>query len=146
VAGVEVEVVGMAALGRDVSRLCSKSGYLESALATAALPAVEPVASATRGALPQHSGRLAGSVRTSKTRTGAKAVMGGSGLRYAGWVEFGGHRKAPHESTRPYQSRGRYLFPAAASLASVAVQRYSEGTQKALDGFAWTNEGTSVHD
>jgi hypothetical protein len=75
--------------------------------------------------------------------------MGRSSLRYAGWVEFGGHRMAPHDSSRDYSPRGRYLFPAAVQLESVAGRFYSDSTQRALDAFGWTNETSDpegVHD
>jgi hypothetical protein len=68
--------------------------------------------------------------------------MGRSSLRYAGWVEFGGMRRVPHESAREYDSRGRYLFPAAIQLAAVSARIYSTATEKALASFTWTNSTT----
>jgi hypothetical protein len=144
-----VALVGMSALRRDVARLTGDVGPLNKALADAGRRAADPVASVARGRLPQVSGRLAGDVRVSATRTGASIRMGRASIRYAGWVEFGGTRRIPHTTTRPYDPRGRYLFPAALELADAAAETYAAGVQKALDGFAWTNETAtpdSIHD
>jgi hypothetical protein len=141
-----VGVVGMKALLRDVKKLTANNGDLYKALSAAGKAAVEPVAAVARGALPQVSGRLAGDVRTTGTRSGAAVRMGRSSLRYAGWVEFGGNRRVPHPSSRPYDPRGRYLFPAAVQLSSKVAGLYAAGTQAALDRYHWTNEGGTPHD
>jgi hypothetical protein len=70
--------------------------------------------------------------------------MGFASVPYAGAVEFGGY-----PGDRPFESGGRYLFPAAESLADTAANLYSQGTQHALDAFPWTNEtnnAEAVHD
>src|SRR6516165_3588095 len=93
--------------------------------------------------------RLTADVRTSATKTGGAVRMGRASLRYAGWVEFGGHRKAPHPSTRQFEPRGRYLFPAALTLATAVANRYDQAVTQALNSFQWTNETTDaagVHD
>jgi hypothetical protein len=141
-----VAVIGMRALARDLSKLTSDRGALNKALGAAAKSAVEPVAAATRSTLPQVSGRLAGTVRVSAIRTGASVRMGSTSARYAGWVEFGGTRRAPRVSTRPYLSQGRYMFPIAHDLAGQSAQVYSQATEAAIANFAWTNEGTDPHD
>lgn len=58
------------------------------------------VASRTRATVPHRSGRLAGSVRVTDERGGARVSMS---TPYAGWIEYGGSRG------RPYVSTGRYL-------------------------------------
>ena len=142
----QVAIVGLKALLRDVKKLTANNGDLNQALSAAGRHAVEPIASQARSALPQDSGRLAGDVRVTASRSGAAVRMGRSNLRYAGWVEFGGTRRVPHVSTRDYDPRGRYLFPAAIQLAAIAAERYSVATQAALDNFDWTNTGSSPHD
>ena len=97
-----VAVVGMRALMRDVTAMSGPRGALTLALINAARQAAEPLAAVTRSSLPQVSGRLAGDVRVSASRSGANVRMGRASVRYAGWVEFGGHRRAPHESSRDY--------------------------------------------
>ena len=144
-----VAVVGMSALRRDVTRMTAQGGALNAALVKAGLAAVAPVADAARASIPQVSGRLAADVRTSATKTGGAVRMGRASLRYAGWVEFGGHRKAPHPSTRQFEPRGRYLFPAALTLATAVANRYDQAVTQALNSFQWTNETTDaagVHD
>jgi hypothetical protein len=141
-----VAVIGMKALSKDLAKLTADRGALNKALSAAARQAVEPVAAATRSSLPQDSGRLAGTVRVSATRTGGAVRMGSTSARYAGWVEFGGTRRAPRLSTRPYLSQGRYMFPIAHRLAGEAAGIYSKATETAIAAFPWTNEGNQPHD
>jgi hypothetical protein len=142
----QVQILGAKALLRDMAKLGSDTGALNKQMSAAARHAVEPVADVARSTLPQVSGRLAGDVRVSATKSGAAVRMGRSSLRYAGWVEFGGHRRAPHESSRDYDPRGRYLFPAALRLSGEVAADYSTAIQRALDGFQWTNGGNTAHD
>jgi hypothetical protein len=141
-----VNVIGLRALNRDLVKLGEAGGPLLKAMKRAGLAAAEPVAAAARSALPQVSGRLAGDVRASGTRTGATVRMGRTSLRYAGWVEFGGHRMAPHDSFRAYSPRGRYLFPAAVQAASRSAVLYAQAVTDAVNSFTWTNEGDAPHD
>jgi hypothetical protein len=139
-----VDVVGLRALVRDANRLCEDAGPLNKALSAAGKQAAEPVAAQARSSYPQASGRLAGSVRTSGTRSGAAVRVGSAALPYAGPVDFGGYPPG-----REYVGTGRYLFPAAEQLASTAAELYSAGAQRAFDSFNWSNETTSaeaVHD
>src|SRR5215471_18611575 len=137
--GSVVGVVGMAALRRDLNRLTDDvKSPLYAAIKAAGKGAVEPVASAVRGDLPHDTGTLAGSVRTSGTRTGGAVRMGRATVPYAGWIDFGGSR--PDGSERSYVPDGRYLFPAARGLQSVAADRYSAALDQvfASNGI-WTN-------
>jgi uncharacterized protein YfaQ (DUF2300 family) len=142
-------VIGLRALNRDLNKLVTDRGPLNKAMSQAGRTAAEPVAGAARGALPQDTGRLAGDVRVNATRSGATVRMGRSSIRYAGWVEFGGHRGAPHDSQRDYLPNGRFLFPNARQLAGTVLARYTDALQSALDAYPWENEATSgdqVHD
>jgi hypothetical protein len=139
----------MKALYADMARLGADTGPLVKALSAAGRLAVEPIAAATRSALPHVTGALAGDVRTSASRTGAAVRYGRAKLNYAGWIEFGGTRHRPHESSRPFNPRGWYLMPAARTLADTAARMYSEATAKEFDSYPWTNAGSdggSVHD
>jgi hypothetical protein len=137
-----VGVIGLRALNRDLNRLVADRGPLNKAFQRAGRAAAEPVAAAARSAFPQVSGRLAGDVRVTSSRTGAAVRVGRAGVRYAGWVEFGGNRKAPHPSSRPFQPRGRYLFPAAIQLGPRSAELYAEALTKELADFDWSNVGT----
>jgi hypothetical protein len=144
-----VAVIGLRALNRDVQRLTDDRGPLNKLMAAAGRTAAEPVAAATRSSLPQDSGRLAGDVRVTAARSGASVRMGRASIRYAGWVEFGGTRRAPHLSRRDYNPRGRYLFPAAVQLAARAARLYSEAVETGFANYPWTNTGTDpggIHD
>jgi hypothetical protein len=121
------------------------AGPLNKALAAAGKSAVAPVVAAVQATVPRVSGDLAGTIRSSGTKSGAAVRMGSAAVPYAGAVDFGGY---PPDSY-PYESGGRYLFPAAETLASTAADLYAQGTQHALDAFAWTNEtnnAKAVHD
>jgi hypothetical protein len=154
-AAPQVQVVGLRALNRDLQRLTDDRGPLNKLMAQAGRTAAEPVAAATRSALPQGdrpgelTGRLAGDVRVTASRSGASVRMGRSSIRYAGWVEFGGTRRTPHRSSRDYNPRGRYLFPNAVQLAARSARLYSDAVTRAFDNYPWTNTGTDpggVHD
>jgi hypothetical protein len=135
-----VEIVGVDTLAADFAKLCAKNGPLNKSLSDAGVQAARPAAAATRAALPQDTGRLSGDVRVDPTWSGAAVRMGRPSIRYAGFVEFGGTRKTPHTSTRPYQSQGRYLWLRALGLSGAAGPAYETATAKALDSFNWTTK------
>lgn len=146
---VTAAFIGLNALKRDLIKACGDRATINQAFAKAGKAAVDPIAAAVRGALPHDSGRLAGDVRVNATRSGGTVRMGRASVRYAGWVEFGGRRQAPHESERAYAANGRYLFPVARQLASTVVAPYTAALQQALDAIPWTNttsDGAAVHD
>ena len=145
----QVQVVGMKALRRDLNKMTDDvKSPLYAAIVAAGKSAVEPVAARVRASVPHQSGRLAGTVRTSGTRTGGNVRMGSKAVPYAGWLDFGGDR--PDGSSREYLASGRYLFPAAAGLASSAATAYSNSLERILaDSRLWTNTSAnpeSVHD
>jgi hypothetical protein len=146
-----VGIVGMDALRRDLARMSTDvSGPLYREIKAAGKAAVEPVAARTRGSLPHVSGTLAGSVRTSGTRTGGSVRVGRATVAYAGWIDFGGTK--PDGAEREYMPQGRYLFPAAQGLAQPAADAYSAAIGRILNGAGgavWTNTTTdpgAVHD
>jgi hypothetical protein len=149
-----VGIIGAKALRKDLNRLTDDvRSPLYKAMAQAGFDAVQPVVSATKAALPtgpRTTGTLARTVRASRSRTGGAVRMGRTTVPYAGWVEFGGTRKQPHESHRQFIRTGRYLFPAARGDAERAAQAYSAALERlfASPGI-WTNTTTSpgaVHD
>jgi hypothetical protein len=147
----KVGIVGMRALRRDIARQTGQgNSAVYKAIRQAGLEAAEPVAGLTRSKLPQVTGRLAGDVRTTASRTGAAVRMGRSNLRYAGWAEFGGHRRVPHDSQREFLRQGRYLFPSSLQLASTSARLYSAALGRVLNNSSlWTNTTTNpaeVHD
>jgi hypothetical protein len=144
-----VGIIGLRALQRDITRLCADRGDINRAFQTAGRQAAEPIATAARAAFPHASGTLAGDVRVTASRSGAAVRVGRKNIPYAGWIEFGGTRKRPHASARPFVKTGRYLFPAAAPLAGRAAQTYADALTRALEGFGWTNTataGAAIHD
>jgi hypothetical protein len=143
---VEAEVVGIRALTEDLLKMAdSHASQLLPYLQAAAVKAMEPIADATRGSLPHRSGRLAGTVRTARSRTGASVREGGiDNVVYAGPVDFGGWPPG-----RTYIPNGRYLFPAAQQLSSKAEAIYNQAVARALPHIKWTNQTTNpeaVHD
>ena len=149
-----VAVVGLKALSRDMGKLTTDTkGPLFQAMIAAGKTAAEPVAAATRSALP-HSARpspddglLVASVRASGTRTGASVRMGSKQVPWAGWVEFGGTRRKPFRSSREYVKDGRYLFPAARGLAETSERLYTDALERVFTSSGvWTNPGDTAHD
>ena len=149
-----VGIVGIKALSKDINQLTDDvRSPLFKAIQAAGRTAAEPVAAATRSALPHSdrrtpdAGQLAGSVRTSGTRTGAAVRMGSKQVPWAGWVEFGGQRYRPFHSQRDYVKDGRYLFPAARGLAERSASLYSDALERVfVSSGVWTNPGDQVHD
>jgi hypothetical protein len=144
VATPQVDVVGLRALARDITRASAPGGALDAAMTQAGEQVMSPIASQTRAAVPRRSGRLAASVRVAQSLMGATVSMGGDDVAYAGPVEFGGWPEG-----RQYLSSGRYLFPAFEPLPGQAIPAYTAALQRALDSINWTNQTTnaeSVHD
>ena len=145
-----VAVAGLSSLMRDLKKSTDpRAGAVAKAMQQAGRTAADPVAAVTRSVLPQVTGRLAGDVRVTASRTGAAVRMGRASVRYAGWIEFGGNRRVPHDSFRDYSPRGRYLFPAALGRSEITAEIYSTEIEKAYNGFSWTNQTTDpggVHD
>ena len=141
-----VDIVGLRALARDVKALTTSNDLL-SQMREAARKAAAPVAAAIASAVPHDTGTLAGTVRTSATRTGAGIRMGGiGGVAYAGPVDFGGW-----PAGREYLTNGRYMFPIAheANLAAAAAADYSDAITRAVNSYDWSNATTdpaAVHD
>jgi hypothetical protein len=155
-----VAVVGAKALRKDINRMTKdERSPLYSAMKKAGYAAISPIVPAARAAIPQSDrkasgrhrpGALAGSIRASAYKSGAAIRMGSKAVPWAGWVEFGGTRRRPRVSERPYVKSGRYLFPAARALSSRAASSYSDAlnTVFAQSG-VWTNSSDSagsVHD
>jgi hypothetical protein len=136
---------------RDIARMAEEyRGPLIDALKAAGREVCDPIANRARENLPMSDrqadgyhrpGALLGSVRVYSTKTGAGVRMGGAKTSYAPWIEFGGHRKKPHDSYRDFFRRGRYLYPAAYEMAPQAAGRYGAALNKAFDATGlWTNE------
>lgn len=142
---ISTEVVGIKALTEDLLKLANDhSSQLLPYLQQAAQRALTPTADTLRSTLPHRSGRLAGSVRVAKTRTGARISEGSDDVIYAGPVDFGGY-----PPPRPYLANGRYLFPVVQSTTAQAERIYNQAVSQALGRIHWTNETTdagAVHD
>ena len=139
--GAGVEVVGLDALGADFARMATDP-EIRRIFQDAGLAALEPVMTACRAALPHVSGDLAGSLRTRRNRLGASGAEGSPKLNYAGPVDFGAWPPG-----RPFVKAGRYLYPAAMSLAAVAQRNYEQAVVQGIANYRWTNRGgTEPHD
>jgi hypothetical protein len=140
---------------RDVVKLSGPNGDLTKAIQVAAREVAEPIAAVTRSRLPQSGrrdaivGQLSNDVRVTVSRSGAAVRMGRAKIRYAGWIEFGGYRHAPHLSYREVVPIGRYLFPAAREVAPQTLNRFLNAASEALRTYPWTNatdDPGGVHD
>lgn len=150
-----VQVDGLRALSRDLTKLGDAGAPLIAEIKKAAKTAAQPVLVKARSSWP-----LTGidhkhhddSLRISPTKTGATIREGGKAYGGTGWLEFGGYRRQPRGgyAQRDRMPNGRYLFPAAQGLASTAGPAFSDAVQQILDrSSVWTNSGseaTAVHD
>jgi phage gpG-like protein len=91
----------------------------------------DKAASVTRGRVPRRSGALAASVTSGRDDEKALVGMGGTGVPYAGWIEFGGTHG------RPYIGRGRYLYPVAFSAEPVLVAAADKTAKDAIRRQRW---------
>jgi len=91
----------------------------------------ESVAGVVRGRVPHLTGRLASSVLGEEAQGGARVGMGGGGVPYAGWIEFGGGHG------RPYVAAGRYLTPTATSAEPLVTAAANVAAQTAIRSQAW---------
>lgn len=72
--------------------------------------------------IPKRSGRAAGSLRASSTRTEVKIRVGGSKAPYYPWLDFGGRTGIRGSVVRPFFKEGRYLYPTlSANSAEIAA-------------------------
>lgn len=126
-----VEFEGLAELRRDLAKIDKET--MAKAMIEAGLAISEPAARAISAALPHRTGRLSGSVRASRIRTGAAVRTGTRAIPYAGPVEFGGY-----PGRRPYLPQGRYIFPTARGYAERAADKYVDEINKAINSFQWT--------
>jgi phage gpG-like protein len=99
----------------------------------------DKVASAARGRVPRRTGALAASVTSGKARGQALIGMGGPGVPYAGWIEFGGGRRGRGGGVaeRPYIGRGRYLYPVALNAEPVLVAAADKTAKDAIRRQRW---------
>jgi hypothetical protein len=86
-----------------------------------------------RTAVPHVTGRLADSIagHADPQIHGATLGIGGPGVPYAGWIEFGGTRG------RDYIPRGRYLYPIAFAAGSEVKREATISTTNEIKGFRW---------
>lgn len=129
-AGAAVNVEGLRELRRDLTRL--NGDAVPKAMILAGVKVSDSVANMIRVALPVRSGKLRGSVRTAKIRSGAAVRVGMKSIPYAGPVEFGGY---PHG--RRFIRQGRYIFPTARAAAPKVLPVYMREIQAAIDRNGW---------
>lgn len=115
---VSVEVRGVDELAAGSRRLFEKigDGAEKTFLSTA-----DQVATMIARKQPVLTGRLAASATADGIDKGASVGIGGPGVPYAGWIEFGGTRG------RPYVPEGRTVYPTAEESKSM-FQRAGEKT------------------
>ena len=131
-----VQIIGLKGVRKDLLKLDRENA--PAAMVAAGLAVANPLVAKIQQALPVQTGRLRGTVRAGKVRTGATVRVGTKAVPYAGWVEFGGTRRNPHISTREFVKDGRYIFPTARGEASDAVQRYAAEMQRIIDSYSWS--------
>jgi hypothetical protein len=124
----KVEVIGVDELLRGLRRLFADISQTADEEFEAV---VDRKASGVSGDVPRLSGRLAASVISERMRGGARVGMGGPGVPYAGWIEFGGTRG------RPYYPQGRYLFPISLAAEPELKSAGERAASKEIRGFPW---------
>jgi phage gpG-like protein len=123
-----VEFVGAGEAMADMRRWADQ---VAPAVARAGEPFAQTVARTVAGVVPVVSGALRNSIDTG-TDADAVTVSIGSGLAYAGWIEFGGSRG------RPYVPNGRYLYPSAHDAQDEYAAMAAAAADDTVGSFAWS--------
>jgi phage gpG-like protein len=124
----EVVIEGGAAAMADMRHWADQ---VAPAVAQAADPFTQRLASIVAAKVPRLTGQLAGSIEANPTDDGAEVEMG-DGIEYAGWIEFGGTRG------RPYIPEGRYLYPSAIEATDEFARLAAETADDTARRFAWS--------
>jgi hypothetical protein len=61
--------------------------------------------------IPHKTGRAARSVKARSTQTRGRVVEGGRTAPHTPWLDFGGRVGPSRSISRPFQKRGRYIYP-----------------------------------
>lgn len=105
------------------------------AVAKAAGPFGDKAAARVAGRVPVLTGALAGSASSTVSDEGLELELG-SGVPYAGWIEFGGSHG------RPYVAEGRYLYPTALELEEEWTTTAAEAAEDTVGRFSWSTAST----
>jgi hypothetical protein len=126
---INVQIEGADAAVADVADFAAR---LPRTLEPVTRTAAQRIASRARASAPVRSGRLAGSIDVGRDPQGATVTMGGGGIPYARWIEYGGSRG------RPYVAQGRYLGAAVATEETAVGQDIQNGLSDAIGRYPWT--------
>lgn len=74
--------------------------------------AADLVAEDASSKVPRRTGRAAASVRAQSSQREAKVLGGSKKVGYYPWLDFGGRIGKDKSVVRPFQKRGRYIYPA----------------------------------
>ena len=88
------------------------------------------VAADARSRVPTRTGTAAASYRAS-----GETISFGTGVPYVPWLEFGGSVGRKKSIHRPYQRRGRYVYPAIAEHMADVEKRIDDLIEQATGGY-----------
>lgn len=117
-----IRIEGLAAFNRALRKLDSD---LPKALRLALNAAAAVVVDYGQARVPRRTGRARASIRARSTRTAVRVIEGGPRAPYAPWLDFGGRVGRARSVIRPFQTEGRYLYPALRDERS-AIERALE--------------------
>lgn len=126
----EVEVVGL----RDVVKALRAAGAdIEEELKGPLREIAEEAARAVRGKVPVKTGRWRDSITAGATQRAAYVAWGKGSVPYAPWLEFGGTIKPRGTDVRrPWDPRGRYVFPTVRAMGPELERRTEEMLERVL--------------
>lgn len=103
-----IEVVGLVQLSRSLRKIGADA---PKALRVAINGVAGRLVDLIRPRIPRLTGRAAGSLRASSTRTAARIGVGGARAPYYPWLDFGGRTGPARSVERPFYKEGRYVYP-----------------------------------
>lgn len=89
------------------------------------------VATSAAAKVPVRTGRLKASIKPRSTAKEGRVALGGGGVPYGHFIEFGGHVGRNHATSRPVIAEGRYLYPSF-NEHRPEVQRLAEDVVRAV--------------
>jgi hypothetical protein len=126
--GAQVEVLGLPELAAGSTALFRR---IDEGAPREFEHVAQRLAGEVRNRVPVLTGLLMGSVQATRSHQGVGVAMGGEGVPYAGWIEFGGTRG------RPYIASGRYLYPVALRADPLLVAAGERAATSEIERAHW---------
>lgn len=125
--GSKIEIQGLPDLTRSLRQLDKD---LPKELASGLQEAAQIVVTHAQTLVPKRSGDAAGSIKAKKSQRAAAISVGGNKAPYFPWLDFGGRVGKNNSVSRPFLSKGRYIYPSLDVKRKQVDEKVDEVIQK----------------